>query len=98
MDLGLGVIFLIVGIVVARKQELRLSSSWISKGRPARLAGVLLILALPAILVFYVAFGIVKGYHDALVLYDFPRLPAYSILVVIGMAAFLVARRGTRQA
>ena len=42
---------LIAGIMTLKKGELKISSSSISRGKPARTAGLLLVVALPAILV-----------------------------------------------
>ena len=96
MDLLLGALLIVFGLVTLVKGELRLSSSRISRGSPARLAGVLLILALPIAFLAQLANSAMAAAGSPLLNPATSGVMTYVILMIVALVAFMIAFRGTR--
>lgn len=93
MDLILGLIMAAVGILTVATGKLRVSADAVSTGAPARLAGVLLICALPATFLITVARRLVEQAVGAPILGEsVSAFSSYAVLVVFGVAAVIVAK------
>ena len=96
MDLILGLIMMAVGIYTVAKGKLRVSANAVSTGAPARIAGILLICALPAAFLITLARRLLEQATGTPILGESVSvISSYAILIVFGVAAVMVARKGT---
>ena len=95
MDLLLGVLLIAFGVITLVKGELKLSDSKISRGGPARLAGVLLILALPIAFLAQLANSAMAAAGNPLLDEATSAVMTYVILIVVALVALVIAFRGT---
>ena len=98
MDLLLGVILLVFGVVTLVRKELTLSSSRISRGAPARTAGIILVLALPVAYVLQTVLGVAERSGLNLVSEAARGTLTYVVLLVMTAIAVAIAFTGTRDA
>ena len=99
MDFLIGALLILFGIFTLMKGELKLSDSKISRGKPARIAGMLMILALP------IAFLVSMVVPSVMVLAGRPvnvedpstweRFLPIIVMLVVALVALVVAFRGT---
>lgn len=95
----IGTLLLLTGIFALAKGELKLSGSKISRGTPARLAGVLMILAFPIAIGVSIAVPVMMAlFRKPLNLDDPPfwrRFLPLVVMIVVAVLALVVAFRGT---
>jgi hypothetical protein len=95
MDLILGLIMMAVGIYAVAKKELKITAKAVSRGAPARNAGLVLICALPAVFLITIARRLVEQASGTRMLGESASaISSYAMLVVFGVAALLLARKG----
>lgn len=99
MDLLIAAVLFVFGAITMVKGELKLSKSKISRGGPARIAGLLLILALPIALLVSTGVATVMAFTGRpLGVGDSPkwvRLLPHAVMVFVAVLALVVAFRGT---
>jgi hypothetical protein len=95
MDLLLGVLLIAFGVVTLVKGELKLSNSKISRGGPAKLAGVLLILALPIAFLAQMVNSAMNAAGTPLLDEATSAVMTYLVLIIVALVALVVALRGT---
>jgi hypothetical protein len=91
----LGIVLMVVGILTLVRKELKLSDSRISRGAPARTAGIVLILALPVTYLVQIGLGLAERSGSPLVGEATRGTLSYAVLVVMAAAALAIAWRGT---
>lgn len=95
MDVILSLIMLVAGIVIMIKGELKLTQKSVSKGVPARLAGLILVSALPLSIVVSMVYAVMSIQNGKPLLGEsFDGLLSYAVMVVLALLSVLVARIG----
>ncbi len=96
MDLLLGLVMMVCGVMTLVKREIRLSASRIARGVPAVLTGLLLTLALPAAFLVQLGLGLLEQAGTRIVGEPARGLLTYAVLAGAAVVAVVVAFLGTR--
>lgn len=98
MDIAIGIVMLITGISILRKGELRFSSRSVSRGKPARIAAIILILTLPVNLFLNMILAFIDQSVGRPILGELLSiLFSYIVMAVCALLAVIVASRGIQK-
>jgi hypothetical protein len=100
MDLIIGVLMMAIGFAILRQGEIRLSNKSLSKGKPAKISGIILVSAFPIALFSITVVSILAETLHMKVLAGTLLSGPFSYIIVMAicaLAAFLVASKSVRE-
>ena len=94
MDFILGLILPIVGLMALVKGRLTFSKDSVAIGRPARIAGAILVAALPLAIVVNLILSALERSGTRIVPEPYGGVVSYAVMVICAIVAVLIARKG----
>ena len=94
MDLILGLVLLVVGLIALIKGRMSFSSESVSIGTPARIGGAILVAALPLAFLINIVLSALERSGTRIVPELYGGVVTYVVMVLCVIIAVIVARKG----